>query len=261
MNCEYRFDETVFHQEGVAVYRSAYFGKILIEDDRALYCEHDCAMRHESMVHTAVCTHAEPRRALVIDGGDGAAVHELLKHKHLAVDVIERDETIVAAGRSMALIPDVWADERVSLQTGDTVAMLAEMASDHYDLLFFNRFDELYLDDEAVMRDVERVLTKQGIVVMEASSQMFDMAAHTETLAALGRHFKIVMPFRYLSMVRPGGEQWFVMGSNHFHPTADIQLQRADLTDGFEWYNADLHIAQFALPTATFRRLQGLVKR
>jgi len=69
------------------------------------------------------------------------------------------------------------------------------------------------------------------------------------------------MPFCYTSMVRVGGERWFAMGSRFFHPTADINLQRADLTDGFEYYNSDLHIARFALPTSTFENLKEYIKR
>ena len=139
--------------------------------------------------------------------------------------------------------------------------MLADMEEGAYDIVIINRFDEIYLDDAAVMADVNRILTPKGLVVMDASSQLFDMAGHKEVLSALDAHFKIVMPFRYVSMVRTGGEQWFALGSKFYHPTADINLQRADLTDGFAWYNSDIHIAQFALPTATFELLKEYIRR
>jgi spermidine synthase len=258
---EYRVKEKLFDQDGVAVFDSGYFGKILVEDDRALYCEHDSAMRHEAMVHTAMCTHEEPKRVLVVDGGDGAAAAELLKHKDVSIDVIERDADIVDAAKAFGRYTEALESPRVNLEVCDTLAFLADAEEGSYDILFFNRFDELYLDDRAVMAHALRVLTEKGLVVMDASSQLFDMAGHKAVLAALCGEFKIVMPFRYTSMVRTGGEQWFAMGSRFFHPTADINLQRADLTDGYTWYNSDLHIAQFALPTATFDLLKEYVKR
>ncbi|WP_456381171.1 spermine/spermidine synthase domain-containing protein [Hydrogenimonas sp.] len=258
---EYRVKEKLFEQGGVTVFDSGYFGKILVEDDEALYCEHDSAMRHEVMVHTAMCTHEEPERVLVVDGGDGAAAAELLKHKGVSIDVIERDADIVEAAKVFGRYAKVSEDARVSFEVCDTLAFLAEAKERSYDIVFFNRFDSLYLDDRAVMAHVGRILTEKGLVVMDAGSQLFDMAGHKAVLAALCDEFKIVMPFRYTSMVRTGGERWFAMGSRFFHPTADINLQRADLTDGYTWYNSDLHIAQFALPTATFDLLKAYIKR
>ncbi len=51
-----------------------------------------------------------------------------------------------------------------------------------------------------------------------------------------------------------------VLASKYYHPTADINLQRADLTDGFEVYNSDLHVASFALPTYIKKRYLGIIK-
>ncbi|WP_456485330.1 spermine/spermidine synthase domain-containing protein [Hydrogenimonas sp.] len=258
---ELKIKDRIFDQDGVEIFDSGYFGKILVQDDFALYCEHDSNMRHEIAAHTAMCTHAEPKRVLVVDGGDGALAAELLKHKDVSIDVIERDKDIVDAANAFGLYADALKESRVTLNIGETPKMLADMKESTYDIVIFNRFDEIYLDDAVVMADVNRILTEKGLVVMDASSQIFDMSGHKEVLSALDSQFKIVMPFRYTSMVRTGGEQWFAMGSKFYHPTADINLQRADLTDGYTWYNSDVHIAQFALPTATFSLLKEYIRR
>ena len=258
---EMKVKDKIFEQDGVEVFDSGYFGKILVRDDLALYCEHDSAMRHEALVHTAMCTHEEPKRVLVLDGGDGAAVHELLKHEGITVDVVEEDEDLIEAAEAMGLYADALATEGVTLHRGDTLKFLADADAASYDIVILNRFDELYYNDAAPMAHINRILSEKGLVVADASSQLFDMAGHKEVLAALCREFKIVMPFHYTSMVRTGGEQWLAMGSKFFHPTADINLQRADLTDGYTWYNSDLHIAQFALPTARFEQLREYIKR
>jgi spermidine synthase len=255
-----KMDARLFDQDGVEVFKSAYFGKVLVADDVALYGEHDAAMRHEAMVHTAVCTHADPKRVLVIDGGDGALAHELLKHADLTIDIVERDRDMPDAAAAMGLYAEALQDDRVRLQVGDPIANLADTAAGTYDIVLINRLDGLYFDTPDFMQGVDRVLAEKGLVVTEAGSQLFDMPMHKRVLERLGI-FKIVMPFRYTSMVRTGGEQWLAMGSKFYHPTADINLQRADLTDGYTWYNADLHIAQFALPTVTFELLRGYVKR
>jgi len=258
---EYTVKEKLFEKDGVEVFDSGYFGKILVANNQALYCEHDSAMRHEILAHTAMCSHEEPQRVRVVDGGDGAVVAELLKHKEIMIDVIECNASMVEAAKCFGCYDQALEDGRVNVTIGDTVAFLGEAKEESYDIVIINRCDELYLNDKAVMAHVNRILTEKGLVVMDASSQLFDMAGHKEVLAALGEEFKIVMPFRYSSMVRIGGEQWFALGSKFFHPTADVNLQRADLTDGFTWYNSDVHVAQFALPTATFNLLKDYIKR
>ncbi|NPA28661.1 MAG: hypothetical protein GXO33_00550 [Epsilonproteobacteria bacterium] len=258
---EIKTKEKIFECNGVEVFSSGYFGKILTADDQALYCEHDSSARHETLAHTAVCTHADPKRVLVIDGGDGAVAHELLKHRDLEIVVWERDETMLAAAEAMGLYETALKDTRVTLRVGDTLAMLAEEETGRYDIVIVNRFDTVYYDEKAPIAHVHRILSEKGLTAVDASGQLFDMAGHKEALAALAENFKIVMPFAYRSMVRPGGEQWLAIGSKFYHPTADVNLQRADLTDGFTWYNSDLHVGQFALPTAVFAQLKDYIKR
>ncbi|WP_457598184.1 spermine/spermidine synthase domain-containing protein [Hydrogenimonas sp.] len=256
---EYDVKEKLFEKEGVELYDSGYFGKILLDDGRALYCEHDSAMRHEVMAHTAMCTHEDPARVLVIDGGDGALAAELLKHPEVRIDIVEPCGAMAEAAVAMGCCADALEDRRVSMTIGDPATFLSEKPDGEYDIVFLNRCGD-GRSESGLLSQIERVLDPKGLVVSDASSQLLDMAGHKSALAAL-ENFRIVMPFCYTSMVRPGGEWWLAMGSRFFHPTADINLQRADLTDGFTYYNSDLHIARFALPTSVFEQLRGYVKR
>ncbi len=258
---EYGVKEIIFEKGAVKVYGSGYFGKILVRGEKALYCEHDSAMRHEIMAHTAMCTHEEPARVLVIDGGDGALAHELLKHKGVRIDIVERDADMVEAASAMGLYAGAMENDRVDLKVADPGGFLAAAEDGCYDIVLVNRFEDIDFGDSEFFAQIERVLSEKGIVVTDSSSQLFDMAGHKASLSALCKGYKIAMPFCYTSMVRLGGEQWFAMGSRFFHPTADINLQRADLTDGLEYYNSDVHIARFALPTSTFENLKEYIKR
>ncbi len=258
---EYGVKEKIFDKNGVEVYDSGYFGKVFLCGGRALYCEHDSAMRHEIMAHTAMCTHEEPKTVLVIDGGDGALAAELLKHKGVDVDIVERNEAVVEAAEAAGIFSEALKSERVALTTATPADFMKERADGAYDIVFLNRFDEIDFDDASFFAEIGRLLGEKGLVVTDASSQLFDMAGHKAALSALDKGFKIVMPFSYTSMVQSGGERWFAMGSRFFHPTADINLQRADLTDGFVYYNSDLHVARFALPTETFEKLREYIKR
>ncbi len=258
---EYKTKEKLFEKEGVEVYDSGYFGKIVLAGGKALYCEHDSAMRHEIMAHTAMCTHEEPSKVLVIDGGDGALAHELLKHKEVEIDIVERNGAVPKAASAAGLYAEALEESRVSLVVGDLPEKLSAAEEGAYDIVFINRFDAMDFDGDTLIGQIGRILGEKGLVVADASSQLFDMAGHKAVLGALCKEFKIVMPFSYTSMVRTGGECWLAMGSRFFHPTADINLQRADLTDGYTYYNSDVHIARFALPTGTFEQLKEYIRR
>jgi len=52
-----------------------------------------------------------------------------------------------------------------------------------------------------------------------------------------------------------------MLASRFYHPTADINLQRADLTEGFAYYNSDIAIAAFSVPTFVYKEYLGIIKR
>jgi spermidine synthase len=54
------------------------------------------ASYHESLVHPAMFSHVHPRRILIIGGGEGASLREVLKHKSVEeVVMIEEDEQLI----------------------------------------------------------------------------------------------------------------------------------------------------------------------
>jgi spermidine synthase len=79
------------------------------------------------LVHPAMFTHAVPRRVVIVGGGDGGTVREVLRHAPEEVVVLELDEEVVRA--SQEHLPEVGAgafdDPRVELVLGDAVESLA----------------------------------------------------------------------------------------------------------------------------------------
>jgi len=100
---------------------------------------------------------------------------------------------------------------------------------------------------------INRVLKEDGLAVWSG----FDLEEEAETktkLQEITKYFKIAMPYNLFD------GNFALLASKEYHPTADINLQRADLTDGFDVYNSDLHIGVFALPTYLKKRYLGVIK-
>src|SRR5919201_2788966 len=56
------------------------YGKMLIIDDQPQSAEEDEYIYHEALVHPAMMTHPDPRRVLIIGGGEGATLREVLRY-------------------------------------------------------------------------------------------------------------------------------------------------------------------------------------
>jgi len=83
-------------------------------------------------------------------------------------------------------------------------------------------------------------------------------------LQLLGSIYRIVMPYRYEKSGNEGENifcSYMVLASRFYHPTADLNLQRAELTDGFRYYSSDIAVAAFQMPAFIVREYRGIIKR
>lgn len=100
---------------------------------------------------------------------------------------------------------------------------------------------------------LQKYLSDDGILILS------DLPKEFSSISKKLDFFNIIMPFSY------GFSGYFEQGlslfcSKKYHPTADLILQKADLLDGLEYYNCDIHIASFALPTSTKKTIREAIK-
>ena len=67
----------------IDIFDSLEFGRVLVLDGYTMLTEKDEFMYHEMIVHVPMCAHPNARRALVIGGGDGGSVRELVRYEAL----------------------------------------------------------------------------------------------------------------------------------------------------------------------------------
>ena len=76
------------------------FGKVLLLDDITQVVEKNHFMYHEPMVHPALCAHPDPQNILVVGGGDGGILGEVLKYPTVKrVELAELDEGVIRFSR------------------------------------------------------------------------------------------------------------------------------------------------------------------
>jgi len=183
-------------------------------------------IKYEMLTHVALCTHAQPKDILII-GQDASIEAQLALYKTLEITAIE-----------------------------NAANALANLDENSFDIVIISH--NTLLSDRAFVGLIHKVLRAKGVVSTVASNMWSAQDAFEAELKTLGELFKIVMPARYED--RELTMQNILIASNAYHPTADINLQRADLTEGYRYYNSDIAIGAFMLPTTIRKRFLGLVK-
>lgn len=140
----------------IEIYQSKTYGKILILDDCIQLTERDASHYNEMMAHVGVMAHPNPKRVLVIGGGDGYVVHEVLKHTSIErVDHVELDREVIDVSRRYLPWGRAWDDDRVHLHIADGADFVRRRGSletgSYYDVVIQDSSDPFYEDSAGDM--------------------------------------------------------------------------------------------------------------
>lgn len=196
---EHSFYQKSDFQE-IDIYDTYAFGKVLLLDGHVQLTELDEHCYHESLVHPAMLSVEAPRRALVVGGGDGGVLRELVKHATLeTVDMVEIDEAVVEACKKH--LPGISAgafdDPRVHLHVADAFEFMKSVENP-YDVIVMDVTDVYEEADESLSeqlfgdefhRDCCNALSESGFLVTQADNPLFCPYSLDGILAMLDRYF------------------------------------------------------------------------
>jgi spermidine synthase len=128
----------------IEIYDTVEFGRMLVLDGVIQVTEFDEFAYHEMFVHVPMCSHPNPKSALVIGGGDGGMVRELVKWDCLErIDMCEIDKGVVdAAFEFMPFTASGLKDPRVTLYYEDGAKFVREHQGE-YDLVLTDSSDPI----------------------------------------------------------------------------------------------------------------------
>jgi spermidine synthase len=96
------------------IFKSRYFGKVLVLDGVVQLTERDEHFYHEMLTQVALHAHPHPADVLIIGGGDGGSLREVLKHKAVKrVQMVELDRGVIDASKEfLPTLSTGFADPR-----------------------------------------------------------------------------------------------------------------------------------------------------
>ncbi len=245
----------------VRVYDTEAYGKMLAIDNMIMCTERDEAHYHEMIVHPAMQLHAKANSVLVIGGGDGGTIREVLKYPTTEnVTMVEIDEVVIEASKKfLPTLASEFSNPKLKLQIGDGIDFVAKAKDQSFDLIIVDGSDPegpaKGLFSEQFWKDCQRCLRSDGIVVTQGESPMFHQSTFVELNQCLKGIFgaKQVHTSLFYATTYPTGMwslQMAVKGQKH--PTKDFDLGAARIfsqSKGLHYYNENIHQGAFQLPT------------
>ncbi len=232
------------------------YGKVLVLDGELMITERDEFIYHEMAVHVPMAVHSEVRKVLVIGGGDGGSVRELVKYNSIErIDVVEVDEEVVNV--CMKYFPETSCklkDERVHIYFEEGIRFVRGVY-DEYDLIIVDCSDPYGPAEGLFTKEFYgicwKALKEDGVLINQHESPYYKQHARSVQLA----HKHIKSAFTYSTVYQchipsyPSGHWLFGFASKRYDPVVDLDADKwNELAIKTRYYNTDLHKGAFYLP-------------
>ncbi len=253
--------------QSVAVIRTPVFGKMLILDGDTQSSQADEKIYHETLVHPAMAAVDDRSEVLILGGGEGATLREVLRDPSVRrCTMVDIDGEVVELSKKY--LPEfsngAYADPRARVIIGDALKFIKE-DGDRYGVVISDLTEPLPdspsfpLFNGDVFRDVKARLAPDGVYVLQASTAGFhNMALHAKMARSLRAHFTHVRSF--YTHVPAFDNDWAFIACSDDVDVSRIAPDRVDAyvaeLRGESWfYDAETHRRLFALPLYLRREL------
>lgn len=244
----------------VRILESTKYGKMLALDDMVMTTINDEFHYHEMISHPALFTHGNAKNILVIGGGDGGTVREILRHEGVEkVTMVEIDGEVIKACKEH--LPEIAAEfnnPKLDLKVDDGIAFIKNAAPKSYDIIIVDGSDPVGpaegLFSVEFYTNCFNALKDGGILVAQGESPKFNEKAFAElnyTLQDIFGKENAPVSLFYVPTY-PTGMWSFQYGlKGGIAPKAvtnEAEIDSFVASKGLRYYNSDIHKASFAIP-------------
>jgi spermidine synthase len=239
----------------VDVVKTREYGNLLLLDDCVMTTERDEFVYHEMVSHVPLLSLPhEAKQVLIIGGGDGGTVREVLRHASVETVVLcEIDGDVIDVSKQyLPSIAGTLDDPRVDVQVRDGVAYMAEQD---------NRFDVIIIDSTDPMgpgtglftvdfyRNAAKAMRPGGILTAQTESPFAEPEGLKRIYANLRQVFSITQAYWGVIPTYPGAMWTWAFCSQTVEPLVTVDPDKAAAIAGqCKYYNLGVHQGAFQLP-------------
>lgn len=231
------------------------YGRALILDNYVQSSEADEYIYHEVLVHPAMTTHPKPKNVLIIGGGEGATLREVLKHKTVEKAVmVDIDGEVVEFARKYLefMHQGSFDDSRAEIVIMDGKDYVAKTPDKAFDVVVMDLTDPYSseiaktLYSKEFFAEIKRILTDDGLVVTQAGNAFFYWDVYKWVRDNVASNFPIVLEY----------EKWipvfgyacnFIIGSKKHDPRAlsveEVDKRLSERGVDTLFYNGRVHVS------------------
>lgn len=244
----------------VEVYNTQAYGNMLTLDGMVMTTEKDEYVYHEMITHIPTLTHANPKRALIIGGGDGGTAREMLRHESLEeVVMVEIDEKVIEACKEhLPNIASALDNPRLNLIVDDGIKYVKAAAEGSFDIVIVDSTDPVGpaegLFSVDFYKEVYRILSADGIMITQSESPRFNNKVFKEIYQVYRSIFGVENVHCYLAYIPtyPTGMWSFSYSTKgNSHPLKGFDFEKSKTfaeANDLSYYNEEVHTSAFALP-------------
>ncbi|KKF93269.1 Spermidine synthase [Ceratocystis platani] len=250
--------------QDVMFFESTDHGKMLVLDNVLQCCERDEFSYQEMICHLALNSHPNPKKVLVIGGGDGGVLREVVKHECVEEAILcDIDEAVIRLSKQF--LPDMAVGlehPKSRVHVGDGFKFLDD---------FKNTFDVIITDSsdpegpaEALFQKpyfqlLHDALREGGVITTQAES----LWLHLPLITQLKKDCKSIFPVAEYAFTTipsyPSGQIGFMVCSKD--PNANLKVpvrkwSREEEDKLCRYYSAEVHEAAFVLPKFAQKALE-----
>ncbi len=246
----------------ILVFDSETHGRVLLLDGVIQITERDEFVYQEMLAHVPLLIHPEPKRVLVIGGGDGGVLRRVLQHSNVAhAAMVEIDGEVIRLSREFLpkIAGDAWNDPRAEIIVGDGIAHVREAQDASVDVIIVDSTDpvgvgEVLFTDE-FYQNCARVLTPDGLIVNQCGVPFMQADELRDTSVRRTKFFQTVSAYVVAVPTYVGG--FMTLGiagkGDALARRADVdttrsRAARAGILDTTRYWTPEIQAGAFDLP-------------
>ena len=238
-------------------------GRVLTLDDLMMTTEGDEWHYHEMIVHIPMMHHPNPKTVLVIGGGDGGTVREVLKHDTVEKVVLcEIDGMVIdVCKKYLPTISCELDNPKCEILVEDAIEYIKDKKN-MFDIVLIDSTDPMGpgegLFTDEFYTNVKESLKEGGIMVAQSESPFAQKESVQKMYVQLKKVFPIVSTYTSNIPTYPGGYWAWAFCSQSVKPLSYWDERRGNMiTKTSKIYNKDYHYARFALPNYLKELVEG----
>lgn len=204
----------------IEVFYNKFWGNVFTLDGLIMITEKDEYFYHEAIAHPPLFISKNPKKVLIIGGGDGGTLKEVLKHNVEGVDLVEIDKEVINIAKDF--FPDIassFNDKRAKIIAEDGVKYLKKTEK-IYDVILVDSSEPFgpssVLFTEEFYLTMKKKTTENGVISAQLGSYLFHKDFINEFFKKIRKLFKNSYLYKGVTPTYPGGLWVYGIFSKNF---------------------------------------------